>query len=240
MRNADEVVSLEEAPKPRLRGVSHQYAFFASLLTGAVLVLAAPTERALVAATIYGLSVSALFAASALYHRGTWSVPRRRWMRRLDHSMIFLLIAGTFTPFGLLVLSGTLARVVLTIVWSGAFLGIGVNLVWTSAPRWLRPVVYVALGWAAVVTLPELALQLGWTAVGFLLLGGLLYSTGALVYAVRRPDPSPSVFGFHEIFHALVIAAALTQYAVVVFYVFPHCRPHATNTATRDSFRTGV
>ena len=137
--------------------------------------------------------------------------------------MIFLLIAGTYTPFALLALSGTFAWIVLAVVWTGTFLGIGLCLFWTNARRWLRAVIYVALGWVAIFTLPQLAQHLGWSAVVLMLFGGLLYSTGALVYALRRPDPLPAVFGFHEIFHALVIAAAAAQYAVVAFYVFPRC-----------------
>ena len=142
-------------------------------------------------------------------------------MRRLDHAMIFLLIAGTFTPFGLLVLSGALAAVILTVVWAGAAAGIVLKLVWIDAPRWVSAALYVALGWVGVAALPELLVRMGWMATGLLVLGGLLYSAGALVYALRRPDPAPAVFGYHEIFHALVIAAALAQYAVVAFFVLP-------------------
>jgi hemolysin III len=215
------VVPADEERRPRLRGVSHQYAFFGSLVTGLALVYAAPTEKAVVATAIYGLSVSALFGASAAYHRGRWSASARRWMRRLDHSMIFFLIAGTYTPFCVLVIPGTFASVVLAVVWGGALFGIGLNLFWTTAPRWMRPVVYVALGWVAVFTLPALVLHVGWAGTLLLALGGLLYSLGAIVYALRRPDPVPAVFGFHEVFHALVITAALVQYAVIAFYVLP-------------------
>jgi len=207
--------------RPRLRGVLHQYAFFASLITGTVLVAAAPTGRAVLAAAVYGVSVSAVFGVSALYHRVTWSPRGYRRMKRLDHAMIFLLIAGTFTPFGVLTLSGALAAVILMVVWSGAAAGIVLKLAWIDAPRWLSAVLYVALGWVGVAALPELLVQMGWMATGLLLLGGLLYSAGALIYALRRPDPAPGVFGYHEVFHALVIAAALAQYAVVVFFVLP-------------------
>ena len=213
--------STPAAARPRLRGVSHQYAFFVSLLTGAALVFAARTGRAALAAAVYGASVSALFGVSALYHRVTWSVPARRWMRRLDHAMIFLLIAGTFTPFGLLALSGALAVAVLVVVWGGALAGIGLQLLWIDAPKWLSAAVYVALGWVGVAALPELVVRVGWIASGLLLLGGMLYSAGALVYALRRPDPVPAVFGYHEVFHALVIAAALAQYTVVALVVVP-------------------
>jgi len=207
--------------KPRLRGVSHRWAFFASLFAGVALVLVAPSKRAVAAAMVYALSLSALFGVSALYHEVTWSVPVRRWMRRLDHSMIFLLIAGTYTPFGVLVLRGTLALVVLAVVWSGALLGMTLNMVWIDAPKWFSAIVYISLGWVAVVAFPELGSQLGATATGLIVLGGVLYSAGAAVYALRRPDPVPEVFGYHEVFHALVIAAAVAHYVVVAFYVLP-------------------
>jgi len=207
--------------KPRLRGVSHRWAFFASLLAGVGLVLVAPSKRAVAAAMVYALSLSALFGVSALYHEVTWSVAGRRWMRRLDHSMIFLLIAGTYTPFGVLVLQGKLALVVLAVVWSGALLGMALNMVWIDAPKWLSAIVYVSLGWVAIVAFPELVSQLGATATGLIVLGGVLYSAGAVVYALRRPDPAPEVFGYHEVFHALVIAAAVAHYVVVAFYALP-------------------
>jgi hemolysin III len=207
-------------PKPRLRGVSHQWAFFCSLVTGAALVVAAPAGRATVASAIYAASVAALFGTSALYHRVTWPTPAaRRWMRRLDHSMIFLLIAGTYTPFALLVLEGTLATVILVVVWAGALGGILLKLVWIDAPKPLVATLYVLLGWVAVIAFPDLVQGLGLTSTALVAAGGLLYTAGAVVYALGRPNPVPSVFGYHEIFHALVIAAAALQYAVIVFVV---------------------
>jgi hemolysin III len=211
----------DELPRPRFRGVSHQYAFFASLITGAVLVLVAPTRRATTAAAIYAASVSGLFGASALYHRITWRPATRRWMRRLDHSMIFVLIAGTYTPFGLLVLHGTLATVVLGIVWFGALAGVVMKLAWVDAPKWLMAVIYLALGWVGAATIPQMLSRAGVGAVVLLAAGGLLYSAGAVVYALRRPDPRPKVFGYHEIFHVLVIAAAAAHYAAIVGYALP-------------------
>ena len=211
----------DEMPRPRFRGVSHQYAFFASLITGAVLVLVAPTRRATTAAAIYAASVSGLFGASALYHRITWRPATRRWMRRLDHSMIFVLIAGTYTPFGLLVLHGTLATVVLGIVWFGALAGVVMKLAWVDAPKWLMAAIYLALGWVGAATIPQMLSRAGVGAVLLLAAGGLLYSAGAVVYALRRPDPRPKVFGYHEIFHVLVIAAAAAQYAAVAIYALP-------------------
>jgi hemolysin III len=164
----------------------------------------------------------ALFGASALYHRISWrSLAARRWMRRLDHSMIFLLIAGTYTPFALLVLEGALAVAILVAVWAGALAGIALQLVWIDAPKWLVALTYVVLGWVAVAAFPELVSELGVTATALVAAGGVLYTAGAVVYAARRPDPAPAVFGYHEVFHALVIAAAAIQYAVVAVYVLP-------------------
>ena len=211
--------------KPRLRGVSHQWAFFVSLVTGLALVLSAPGGRATLAAGIYAATVAALFGTSALYHRITWaSDAARRWMRRLDHSMIFLLIAGTYTPFALLSLSGGLATAILVAVWAGTGAGIVLKLAWIDAPKWLVAVIYVALGWVVVAAFPELYDALGVTAVAMVAAGGVLYTAGAVIYATKRPDPVPAVFGYHEVFHALVIVAAALQYAVVAFYVLPGAR----------------
>ena len=204
--------------KPRLRGVSHQWAFFLSLGAGLALVLAADTAEATIAMSIYAFSLSAMLGTSALYHRITWSPEARRWMRRLDHTMIFVFIAGTYTPFALLVMHGTLATVVLVVVWASAVGGVILNLVWISAPKWFTSAVYVSTGWVAIVTLPQLWDEIGPVGVGMLALGGALYTMGAVVYARRRPDPRPQVFGYHEIFHVLVIAAAAVQYAAVAIY----------------------
>jgi hemolysin III len=207
--------------RPRFRGVSHQYAFFASLITGLVLVLVAPTRKATTAAAIYAASVSGLFGASALYHRVDWRPATRRWMRRLDHSMIFVLIAGTYTPFALLVLHGTIAGVVLGVVWGGALAGVVLKLLWVDAPKWLMAAVYLGLGWVGVATVPQLLSRAGVGAVALMCAGGVLYSAGAVVYALRRPDPRPAVFGYHEIFHLLVIVAAAVHYAAIAGYALP-------------------
>jgi hemolysin III len=208
--------------KPRLRGVLHQWAFFVSVVGGVVLVVAAPAGRATLATAIYAVSIAALFGVSALYHRITWTSPdARRWMRRLDHTMIFFLIAGTYTPFCLLVLDGTLATAILCAVWGGALAGIVLNLVWIDSPKWVTAVVYVSVGWVAIIAFPKLTSELGVMAIVLLGLGGLFYTLGAVVYARKKPDPSPAVFGYHEIFHALVIVAAALQYAVIAFYVLP-------------------
>jgi hemolysin III len=208
--------------KPRLRGVSHQWAFYVSLALGAALVAAAEAGQPRLAAAVYAVSVAALFGTSALYHRITWaSRAARRWMKRLDHSMIFFLIAGTYTPFALLVLDGALATVILVVVWSGALAGILMKLVWIDAPKALVAILYLALGWVAVAAFPTMLDELGITGTALVSVGGLLYTAGALVYAFQRPNPAPAVFGYHEVFHALVILAAALQYAVIAFYVIP-------------------
>jgi hemolysin III len=211
----------EQRVKPRLRGVFHQYAFFVSLASGALLVLLATTARASVAAAIYAASVSALFGVSALYHRVTWTGPARRRMRRLDHAMIFLLIAGTYTPVGLLVLKGSGATVVLAVVWGGAVAGIVLELVWTRAPRWLGGTVYLALGWVAVVAMPQLFARMGMAGGLLIVAGGLIYSAGAAVYGLRRPDPVPAVFGYHEVFHLLVIAGVVAHFLAISLFALP-------------------
>jgi hemolysin III len=210
------------AVKPRLRGVSHEWAFFVSLFLGAGLIVAADTPKATLAVAIYAVSLSALFGTSALYHRVNWHRPNaRRWMRRLDHSMIFLLIAGTYTPFALLVLNGTLATAILVAVWAGAVAGTIVEMIWIEAPKWVTAIIYLSLGWVAIVAFPELWQELGVGGTLLVAAGGLLYTAGAVVYATQRPDPNPAVFGYHEVFHLFVIAAAALQFAAVAFYALP-------------------
>jgi hemolysin III len=207
--------------KPKLRGVSHQYAFFVSLACGVALILAASGGRARLAASIYAVAVSALLGTSALYHRVTWRPNARRWMRRLDHSMIFVLIAGTYTPVALVALKGSLATTILIVLWAGALGGVVFKLLWIDAPKWLLAGVYVALGLVSAAVFGELPAAIGWLGVAGLAVGGLLYVVGAIVYASGRPNPWPKVFGYHEVFHALVIAAAALQYAVIAFAVIP-------------------
>jgi hemolysin III len=211
------------AIKPRLRGVTHEWAFFISLFLGAGLILAADTPRATLAATIYAISLSALLGTSALYHRINWQRPEiRRWMRRLDHTMIFILIAGTTTPFALLVMEGTLANAVLIAVWGGAAAGIVVELFWIEAPKWVSAIVYFAVGVAVgVLAFPQMLEHAGVGAAALIAGGGALYATGAVIYAAQRPDPNPAVFGYHEIFHVLVLAAAAAHFAAVAFFALP-------------------
>ena len=210
--------SLDPLLKPRLRGVLHQWAFAASLVAGVGLVLEAESPRARLAVAVYGLSVAALFGTSALYHRVNWRTPgARRWMRRLDHTMIFVLIAGSYTPFRLVVLRGIVGTVILVAVL--ALVGAVFKLVWIDAPGWLIAATYVAIGWIGVIAIPGLLDRLGITAVAALALGGVLYSAGAVIHARQRPDPAPTVFGYHKLCHLLVIVAAALQYAVVAVWV---------------------
>lgn len=210
------------AVKPKLRGVSHQWAFVASLFLGAGLIVAADTPQATLAVAIYAASLSALLGTSALYHRVEWRRPEaRRWMRRLDHSMIFFLIAGTYTPFALLALNGPLADAILVVVWAGAIAGAIVEMIWIDHPKWVAALIYMALGWVAAVAFPGLWDQMGPGGTLLIAVGGLLYTAGAVVYATQRPDPNPRVFGYHEVFHLFVIAAAAAHFAAVAFFALP-------------------
>ncbi len=186
-----------------------------------VIVAAAPNARARLAVGIFATSVAIMFGVSALYHRITWQPEARKWMRRLDHAAIYLLIAGTYTPFGLLVLVGAWAVGVMATVWTGAIGAILLKLAWTDAPKWVAATLGIALGWIGIVAAPKWFDVVGWAGLALILVGGLFYTGGALVYALRRPDPVPHVFGYHELFHALVIAAAACLYAAIAFYVLP-------------------
>ncbi len=200
-------------PKPLLRGVSHEIAAGLALAAWIVLALAAPSARARLAANVYGASLFALFAVSATYHRPSWTARARLVMRRLDHSAIFLLIAGTYTPFCLLLPAAT-GEPLLAIVWGGAAAGILRSVLWVRAPKPLVAALYVVLGWVILPVLPALRAALGWGALALLAGGGAAYTVGAVVYATRRPDPVPRVFGYPEGFHALVVVAAAGHLAV--------------------------
>jgi hemolysin III len=209
--------------KPKLRGVSHEWAFFLSLGFGVALILFAKTPKATLAVAIYAVSLSALFGTSALYHRVNWRRPQvRQWMRRLDHSMIFFLIAGTYTPFALLVLHGALASAILVVVWIGAVAGAIVEMIWIDHPKWVAAIIYLALGWVAVAAFPELWSEMGVAGTMLVAAGGLLYTAGAVVYATQRPNPNPAIFGYHEVFHLLVIAAAVAHFSAIAFFALPH------------------
>lgn len=206
---------------PTLRGVSHQWGVLVAAVAGIALIAFAPAGTARIAASIYVASLCAMLGASALYHRVAWGPRGASIVRRLDHSMIFVMVAGTYTPFALLLMHGVLADVVLVSAWVGALAGVLFTTVFTHAATWLRSVLYGLLGWASVIAAPQLLDAAGPVAVGLLALGGLLYTVGALVYVRQRPDPIPGVFGFHEVFHAFVIAAAVTHYVVIAVYALP-------------------
>jgi hemolysin III len=212
--HADDVV-------PLLRGVSHAYAFWFALVAAVVLMALADDSAARVAASVYGAGLCALFAGSALYHRWRWDPRWRPLLRRIDHSTIFFFIAASYTPVALLVLDGTLRLVVLLVVWAGALGGMIFSIVWIEAPRALVAGTYLALGWVAVATIHDLAERLPVAPLVLLAGGGALYTAGAVVYALRRPDPWPRTFGFHEVFHAFVIAAAVAHFVAMAGWVVP-------------------
>ena len=210
-----------EAVKPRLRGVFHEVAFFVSLISGAALIWAAPTAGSTLVMTVYAVSISLLFGVSALFHRHTWGAVGRRRMRRADHSTIFIAIAGSYTAVAGIALTGWARVAVLCIVWGGAVIGITLRQVWLDAPKWVIALPYVVVGWAAVAVLPQLFHSLGSTGFVLLLAGGLAYSAGAVVYALKRPNPVPGVFGYHEVFHACTIVGAVLHYVVIARFVLP-------------------
>jgi hemolysin III len=207
-------------PRPLLRGLLHLGAFVVAVCLGIALALVAGPRHA-PGFAVYGLAVAALFGVSALYHRGRWRPGVRARLRRLDHSMIFVLIAGTYTPVCLYVLDDGIGRALLAVVWGGALLAAVLELRRTPAPPALIVALSIALGWVAVIALPGVVDQLGWVATALIGLGGVLYTVGAVIYARRSPDPLPDVFGYHEVFHALTIGGAACHYAVIAFWVLP-------------------
>jgi hemolysin III len=206
-------------PKPLLRGVLHLCGFFVSVPLGALLVAFQDSTRERVSAAVFAATVAAMFGVSGFYNWIPWPPRARRWMRRLDHTTIFLTVAGTYTPYGLLALNGAWRTVVLAVVWGGVAVAIVIGVLWPEAPKWLAPAIGIGLGWVGVVSLPQLVDRIGVSGTGLLIAGGVLYTAGALVYALRKPDPNPSVFGFHELFHAFVLAAVACQYCSVAFFV---------------------
>ena len=215
----DSAAETIRAVKPKFRGVSHEWAFFLSLGLGISLLVLADTPRKLLAVTIYTVSLCGLFCTSALYHRVNWKTSKaRKLMKRLDHSMIFLLIAGTVTPFALLTMSGTWATAILIAVWAGAVIGVLIELLWTTSPKWVSAIIYVIVGWIGAVAFPQIVGTAGIIAGLLIATGGILYTIGAVVYATQRPDPNPTYFGYHEVFHLLVIAAAASHFAAIALF----------------------
>jgi hemolysin III len=207
--------------KPRLRGVLHEAAFPVSLLGGAWAILHAPEGSARTSTAVYAATLSTCLGVSALYHRGRWSARARAWLRRLDHATIFMLIAGTFTPIAVIAISGWLSTATLAVVWGGALAGSLLTTFWTDAPVAVEVGPYLAVGGFGILLLPRLLAHVGALGVGLLALGGAVYVAGAVIYALQRPNPWPHTFGFHEIFHTLVLAAALLQWIVITHWVLP-------------------
>lgn len=206
-----------------MRGWLHAYAFGVAVVCGIVLsslAAARPGRAPLASCVIYSIAVCALFGTSALYHRRVWSPLGYRVMRRLDHSMIFIFIAGTYTPLCVLLLSASQATLILAIVWGGAIAGVGLKLVVINAPRWLSAPLYIALGWVAIAVLPQIMRSGGVTTLVLLVVGGVAYSVGAVFYALRRPNPWPTVFGHHEFFHACTLVAAVCHHIAIYFALY--------------------
>lgn len=206
--------------RPRLRGVFHLWAFVGALGAGIVLGVLADGALETFSAWVYVLALAAMFGASALYHRFPWRTQvARLWARRVDHSMIYVFIAGSYTPFALLAFDGATQWVVLAFAWGGALLGLALNLAWLDGPRWLNTAAYVAVGWVGLIAVPQLFTRVGVAVAVLVIVGGALYTLGAVAYAAKRPNPIPRWVGFHEVFHLLVVAAAAVQFVAVSLVV---------------------
>ncbi|QBI53338.1 PAQR family membrane homeostasis protein TrhA [Streptomonospora litoralis] len=211
---------LIEVVKPRLRGWLHLGTAPPALAAGIVLVCLAPGLQARIAAAVYAATAVLLFSTSAVYHVGRWSSGAVAVLRRMDHANIYLIIAGTYTPFVVLVLDGTLRTAMLALIWTGAVAGVVFKMFWLNAPRWLSTALYLAIGWVALLFIPQLIGGTHPAAWILTLVGGVLYSGGAVVYGLKRPDPAPRWFGFHEVFHSMTIAAYICHYIAVSFVVY--------------------
>jgi hemolysin III len=205
--------------KPRFRGRLHQIAFFLAIPQGVALVAAAAGWVARVAAAVYALSLAGVYGVSALYHRLNWTPPALLRMRRLDHSMIFLLIAGTYTPVSLLVLHRVWAIVLVGVVWAGAITGVLLKVLGMERTRKITGTMYIVLGWVAVIMAPQFVTRVAWPIVALIAAGGVLYTLGSIVFLRKRPDPNPAVFGYHEIWHVAVVSAACCHYAAILLLV---------------------
>ncbi|MGH9296686.1 MAG: PAQR family membrane homeostasis protein TrhA [Acidimicrobiales bacterium] len=210
--------------KPLLRGWLHAGGLLATLVAGPVLIAQAPTVPSRASLIVYVVSLLGLFGVSTAFHRVAWSLAARRRMRRADHSTIFLAIAGTYTAVAVLALSGAAEIVILSIAWGGAAVGLAVRQLILDAPKWAVAVPYVVVGWAAVAVVPQLGHGLGWPGFAVLLLGGLFYTAGAIVYAKKRPDPRPAVFGYHEIFHSCTVIGATLHFVAIAGFALPRYR----------------
>ncbi len=214
-----ETATTDSGSRPLLRGVLHQAALVVAVAAGVVFVVETDGSRRTVAAAVFAASAATMLAVSAIYHRVTWTPRARLRMRRADHAGIYILIAGTYTPVGLLALHGVLQKVVLGVVWTGAAAAIVLKLAWVHAPKWLSAAIAIGLGWVGVAAIPQLIRADGVSPVVLIAAGGLAYTAGGIVYARRRPDPFPAVFGYHELFHALTLVGLGLQYAAIAFFV---------------------
>jgi hemolysin III len=208
--------------KPRLRGWLHAAMFPAVLFSGVLLTALAESPRGRVACAVYTLTACLLFGVSALYHRGNWSPRVNGVLRRLDHANIFLIIAGTYTPFTILLLDGGRQQTLLWFIWAAALAGIAFRVFWVGAPRWLYTPCYIAMGWAAVFFLPDFMRTGGIAVMVLVIVGGVLYSAGGVIYGLKKPNPSPRWFGFHEVFHSLTLAAFVAHYVGVSLVAYQH------------------
>lgn len=210
------------AIKPKLRGWLHAGMFPAVLISGVVLTAFAESTRGRLACAVFTLTACALFGVSALYHRGDWGPRGSAILRRLDHANIFLIIAGTYTPLAILLLPGGSSELLLWLAWVGALAGIAFRVFWVGAPRWLYTPCYIVLGWVAVFFLPDFLRTGGVAVIVCVIVGGLLYSAGAVVYGFKRPNPSPRWFGFHEVFHSLTLVAFIVHYVGISLVAYQH------------------
>jgi len=215
---------LTSRSRPLLRGWTHLVAFVAMLVAGPLLVLAGHGAEERLCLTVYVVSLTILFGVSAAFHCLRWGPVGRRRMRRLDHSTIFVAIAGTYTAVAGLVLTGWAQTVILAVVWVGALVGVLLRQTWLDAPKWAIALPYVVVGWCALLVVPQLYRALGGAGFALLLAGGLAYTAGALVYAAKRPDPVPHVFGYHEIFHLCTVVGAALQFVAIAVYCLPAAR----------------
>jgi hemolysin III len=217
---AETMDAVGQVVKPKLRGWVHLGSFPVVLVAGIVLVALAPDARSRWAVAVFGLTAALLFGISALYHRGNWSPRVTGVLKRFDHSNIFLIIAGTYTPFAVLLLPEGRSRTLLAVIWAAALAGIAFRIFWVGAPRWLYVPAYLAMGWVAVAFLPAFLRGGGPVVLTLVIVGGVLYTIGGVIYGLKRPNPSPRWFGFHEIFHVLTVAAFVTHYVGISLAMF--------------------
>ena len=201
--------------KPTLRGWQHAAMFPIAVVAGALLVATAPTTAGRISSAVFAITAVLLFGVSALLHRGTWTPPVEALLRRMDHANIYLIIAGTYTPFAVLALPPERGKLLLAIVWTGALVGVALRIFWIGTPRWLSTTLYVVVGWIIVFFIPDLIEGAGAGVAALVAIGGILYTVGAIVYATKWPNPSPRRYGFHEVFHSLTIAAFAAHYIAV-------------------------